>query len=98
MTSGGTASEHPSGGTASEDASGGTASEHAVSVVNNGLPQQKWNLVVLGDGYRDVELGDFHTHVDDFVETLRATPPFGANWSAINVYRIDVASNESGAD
>jgi len=82
--------------------SGGTAGQHAISVVNNGPPQQKWNLVVLGDGYREdahvQELDDFHRHVDDFVDTLRATRPFDANWSAINVYRIDVTSPDSGAD
>jgi hypothetical protein len=84
--------------------SGGTASQQAISVVNNGPPQRKWNLVVLGDGYQEDdqnqvhELDDFHRHVDDFADTLRATRPFDANWSAINVYRIDVISSDSGAD
>jgi IgA Peptidase M64 len=70
----------------------------AIPVVNNGDPRRKWNLVVLGDGYQPDELVDFRRAVDGFCTTLRATPPFGAMWSAINVYRIDVISPESGAD
>ena len=77
---------------------GGTAGQDAIPVVNNGDPRRKWNLVVLGDGYQANELNDFRTHVNDFADTLHATRPFDANWAAINVYRIDVTSTDSGAD
>lgn len=77
--------------------SGGTVGALA-QVVNNGDPKRKWNLVVLGDGYRGSELAQFHGHVKDFADTLKATPPFNAMWSAINVYSVDVTSPDSGAD
>jgi IgA peptidase M64 len=82
--------------------SGGTAGDaipgEAIPVVNNGDPRRRWNLVVLGDGYRADQLADFHRDVNGFAETLQATPPFDEMWSAINVYRIDVTSPDSGAD
>ena len=68
------------------------------SVVDNGPPENKWNLVVLGDGYQTAELGRFATHVRNFVTELQRTPPFTAFWRAINIYRVDVESRESGAD
>ncbi len=77
--------------------SGGTAGALA-QVVHHGDPQDKWNLVVLGDGYRACQLADFHGHVEGFADTLKATPPFDAMWSAINVYRVDVTSPDCGAD
>jgi|tagenome__1003787_1003787.scaffolds.fasta_scaffold20890340_2 hypothetical protein len=70
---------------------------YATRVVDHGDPQHKWNLVVLGDGYKMGQLPTFGKHVKRFTDALRATPPFGANWSAINVFRIDVASRDSGA-
>jgi hypothetical protein len=77
---------------------GGTASYVATPVVKNGDPREKWNLVVLGDGYRANQIASFRRHVKDFAATLQATPPFDALWPAINVYRINVTSTDSGAD
>lgn len=67
-------------------------------IVKHGRPSRRWNLVVLGDGYRDVELPKYHTDVQNFVDTLHTTSPFHALWHGINIYRIDVVSTDSGAD
>src|SRR4029078_1868934 len=67
-------------------------------VVNHGPPGQRWNLVILGDGYRNAELGRYATDVQNFVNTLQATNPFNELWNAINVYRVDVSYTDSGAD
>jgi hypothetical protein len=74
-------------------------------ILDHGSPSARWNLAVLGDGYRAAELPQFATDAQDFVNTLLATPPlnehylFGRRLSeAINVYRIDVSSTDSGAD
>jgi len=67
-------------------------------VVNHGPPAQRWNLVILGDGYRQIELGQYASDVQNFVNTLQGTNPFNEVWNAINVYRIDVVSTDSGAD
>jgi hypothetical protein len=66
-------------------------------IVNNGDPAKRWNLVILGDGYQRRDLGKFETDANSFVATMRSTPPYEALWRAVNVYRIDVASTDSGA-
>lgn len=66
-------------------------------VVDNGDPARRWNLVILGDGYQADQLAQFASDVETFAETMRATAPYGDLWSAINIYRIDVSSTESGA-
>ncbi len=79
-------------------------------ILNNGSPSGRWNLVILGDGYRANEMTQFATHAQQFVDRLIAEPPFSEPvwpiftlpfpplYSAINVYRVDVISTDSGAD
>jgi Mg-chelatase subunit ChlD len=67
-------------------------------IVDHGLNSQRYNLVILGDGYRASELAKYAEDVDTFVETMRSTAPYNNLWCAINVHRIDVVSTESGAD
>lgn len=67
---------------------------------DSGPASDRWNLVLLAEGYRDVELGQFGDDAQDFVDALLATPPFDDPrvHCAINIYRVDVASQDSGAD
>ncbi|HZV69837.1 MAG TPA: M64 family metallopeptidase [Saprospiraceae bacterium] len=67
-------------------------------VVDHGPDNLRWNLVIIGDGYREGELTQYHTDVQNFVTALRNTPPFDELFCGINVHRIDVVSNDSGAD
>lgn len=67
-------------------------------VVDHGPDSARWNLVIIGDGYRSTELADYHTDVQSFITELRTTPPFDELFCGINVHRIDVVSTESGAD
>ena len=69
-----------------------------VKVVDHGPNGLRWNLVILGDGYRAGELGTYHADVQNFLNTLVATPPFDELWCGINVHRVDVTSTDSGAD
>jgi hypothetical protein len=66
-------------------------------VVNHGDPSQRWNLVILSEGYRQSELTQFESDVQNFLATMYQTAPYDELWCAINVYRIDVASTDSGA-
>ena len=66
-------------------------------VVDNGPNSERYNIVILGDGYRQAELAQFATDVDTFVALMKSTAPYDRLWSAINVHRVDVASTESGA-
>lgn len=67
-------------------------------VVDNGPANRRWNLVLLAEGYRTAELPKFASDVTAFVTLLFATRPFDTLQYAINVYRVDVSSTDSGAD
>jgi hypothetical protein len=70
-------------------------------IVDNTPSAIGFNVVVMGDGYTAAELGDFAGDADSFLNVrggLALTAPFDRHWNDINVYRIDVESNESGAD
>ncbi len=67
-------------------------------IVDHGPAALRWNLVVLGDGYKKKELARYSVQVGNFVDHLHATVPFDQLWDAINVYRVDIASKDSGAD
>jgi len=70
-----------------------------------GSASQRFNVVLLSDGYRATEMTQYATSAQNFVNALFATPPFndtllfGTRYSdAINVWRVDVTSTQSGAD
>lgn len=67
-------------------------------IVANGPASLLWNLVLLGDGYRSTQLAQFASDAQAFVNVLFATPPFDQTQPAINVFRVDVTSTDSGAD
>jgi hypothetical protein len=67
-------------------------------IVDNGPDNARWNLVIVGDGYREAELATYRTDVTNFVNRLRTTAPLDTLFDGINVHRVEVASTESGAD
>jgi hypothetical protein len=67
-------------------------------IVNNGPDTERWNLVIIGDGYQQRELAKYRDHAKKFVDRLQSTAPFDEMFNGINVHRIDVVSDESGAD
>ena len=67
-------------------------------ILDNGTPASRWNLVLMGDGYQAGQLGQYAADARRFVDTLVATPPFDVLQKAINVYRVDITSTDSGAD
>jgi hypothetical protein len=75
-------------------------------IVNHGSPSERWNLVIVSDGYQASELSTFASDAQNVVNALFAAPPFNdpggilvpSIQSAINVHRVDVSSTDSGAD
>ena len=67
-------------------------------IVDNGPPARRWNLVVLGDGYQAGQMTQYATDVQRLVSALFAASPFDRLRNAINVYRVNVTSTDSGAD
>lgn len=69
-------------------------------IYDSGPPSSRWNLVIVGEGYTASEQGQFQADAQDLRDHLLATDPFGEEEvaCAINLYRLDVESDESGAD
>jgi len=71
-----------------------------VKVHDSGSPADRFNLVFVAEGYQISEIAQFQTDVDDAIANFFGTAPFDEDVvaCAINIYRLEVVSNESGAD
>jgi hypothetical protein len=67
-------------------------------ILDNGSDSERWNLVLMADGYTKDQLSDFARDCQNFVAKLVTTPPFDSLQSALNVHRVDVWSLDTGAD
>jgi hypothetical protein len=67
-------------------------------LVDNGSDAERFDLVILSEGFTTEQLATFAMQAEGFSNFFFDTPPFSTNCSAINVWRIDVASAESGVD
>lgn len=75
----------------------GAVAGGATKLVDNGPDSARWVIVILGDGYQASNLAVFATDAQAFVNLIRKTTPFDSLWPAINIYRVDVSSTDSGA-
>lgn len=57
-----------------------------------------FNVALLAEGFTAAQQNDFNNACTAFVNAFRATPPFDELSVAINVFRINVTSTDSGAD
>ncbi len=69
-----------------------------VKVVDHGPNGVRYNIVIVGDGYRAADAAKYHADVQGFVDALRGTAPFADLWCGINIHRVDVVSTDGGAD
>ncbi len=69
----------------------------AVLLQDSGPPDQRLDMVFLGDGYTASQLDDFAEDVDRMADYLLSIEPYGAYADMFNIWRIDVVSNETGA-
>ncbi len=67
-------------------------------ILDNGPDDQRMNLVLVAEGFREDQQDFFETLCDEFVAALEAEPWYPAVGGAINVHRLNVASTEEGAD
>jgi hypothetical protein len=67
-------------------------------IVDKGEASVRFNVALLAEGFRQSELPLFAQYARAFADTFARTPPFTENCRAVNVFRIDVASRDSGAD
>jgi hypothetical protein len=57
-----------------------------------------FNVLLMADGFTSAEQGSFDAASDSFADTFLAAAPFDALIDRINIFRLNVASTESGAD
>ncbi|WP_229900770.1 M64 family metallopeptidase, partial [Streptomyces capoamus] len=57
-----------------------------------------FTIVLLGDGFTAAQQSDFDTACKDFVTALTTTAPYDELGPAINIWRVNVTSTDSGAD
>ena len=66
-------------------------------IVDHGPAELRWNIVLFSDGYQAAELPQFAADAQHFADTLLATAPYDHLQAAINIFRVDVESTDSGA-
>ncbi|MHB8800256.1 MAG: M64 family metallopeptidase [Thermoanaerobaculia bacterium] len=67
------------------------------TVFESGPPNEKVDLLVLGEGYAEKDLPKFHADVKRMVETLFRYEPFQSRRADFNVRALDLPSGEGGA-
>lgn len=69
-----------------------------VTVIDNGPPANRVDLVLVGDGYLASEMASFAAHVDNALDDMFNQQPFKRYAPLFNVHRVEVVSPESGVD
>jgi hypothetical protein len=72
--------------------------EPVTTIRNHGDPANRVDITILGDGYTQAELPKYATDIERFIQGLFAQEPYKEYQRFFNVHRVDVISNESGAD
>jgi len=72
----------------------GTATVTPVQVT--GPPDERFNLILMGDGYTEAEQARFGEDADRHLNVMWSIEPFKSYRDYINVYRIDIVSGDSG--
>jgi hypothetical protein len=67
--------------------------------ISGSAPRNRaFNVVIMGDGFTNAQQTDFNTACTAFVYAFLTTPPFDDLRYAINIFRVNVTSTDSGAD
>jgi len=72
--------------------------EPAETIINNGPAANRVDVAIVGDGYTSSEIAKYRADVVQFVQAMFAQDPYSEYQRYFNVHRVDVTSNQSGAD
>ncbi|HEY0658989.1 MAG TPA: M64 family metallopeptidase, partial [Pyrinomonadaceae bacterium] len=72
--------------------------EPFTTITNNGSPQNRVDIAILGDGYTAAQMTKYQNDVQQFLNGVFQQEPYREYQRFYNVHRIDVTSNQSGAD
>jgi hypothetical protein len=78
------------------DRTGASADAKVWTVMKNGPPRAKVDLLLLGDGYTAEEMEKWHADARRLTETLFAVSPFKERRLDFNVWVVDTPSPQSG--
>ena len=70
----------------------------ATRIFGNAPRNRAFTVALLADGFTAAQQASFNSAVDAMVQALIATPPYDHLKAAINVWRVNVSSTDSGAD
>src|SRR6266542_5217693 len=70
----------------------------STKILDNGPDNARMNIVLVAEGFKASEQGDFNNRCNQFVTALQAETWYPAIGGAINVFRLNVTSTDSGAD
>ncbi len=69
-----------------------------LTLMDNGSPHEKVDLLILGDGYRKEDMDKFSSDARHFNDVMFSTEPFKSRRKDFNVRAIEVVSQDSGID
>ncbi len=69
-----------------------------VQLANNGDPANRVDMVIVSEGYTAGEMTKFANDVQNLITNFFTQEPYREYQRYYNVYRLEVASNQSGAD
>lgn len=67
-------------------------------IVDNGAPEKKVDLLIVGDGYAKADMQKFRDDAKHYSDVLFGTSPFKERKKDFNVWIIEVESKQSGID
>jgi len=67
-------------------------------IQDNGPDNQRFNIVIMGDGYQATEITTYENQVQQVVNTINNQLVFGACGASVNIYRVNISSTDSGTD
>ena len=70
----------------------------ALKRANGSVPDNRIDIVFVGDGYTAGEQAQFHADVDGIVNSLYQYEPFTSYQNYFRITKVEVISNESGVD
>src|ERR1041385_6920714 len=72
--------------------------EPVETIMNNGSAENRVDIAILGDGYTAAEMDKYKNDVQALMTQFFNNEPFREYRNFFNVHRIDVISDQSGAD
>lgn len=67
-------------------------------IQDNGPDNQRFNIIIMGDGYQTSEIPNFETHAQTVVTAFNNQRIYGPCGGAVNFYRVNIESDDSGVD